>query len=66
MDFYFAHSYAVEKINQDFVYGKTFYGHSFPSIIGRDNVIATQFHPEKSLKNGIKFIDNFCQWDGAC
>lgn len=66
MDFYFAHSYCVQKIDDLYIFGRTFYDSYFPSVIAKNNVIGTQFHPEKSLKNGIKFIDNFCQWDGVC
>ena len=65
-DFYFTHSYAVNNINAEYVCGKTYYGEFFPSVIAHANVVGTQFHPEKSLKNGMKLIDNFCQWDGQC
>jgi len=66
VDFYFTHSYIVKNIEGAGVLGETTYYMKFPSIIGRNNVIGTQFHPEKSLKNGMRMIDNFCQWDGAC
>lgn len=66
VDFYFTHSYIVENIDDTYILGETNYCFKFPSIIGRDNVVGAQFHPEKSLKNGIKMIDNFCQWDGIC
>ncbi|MBW8308969.1 MAG: imidazole glycerol phosphate synthase subunit HisH [Candidatus Paracaedibacteraceae bacterium] len=65
VDFYFAHSYAIEGVEEAYIYGQTFYNKNFPSIIIKDNVIGVQFHPEKSLKNGIKLMDNFCQWDGS-
>jgi len=66
VDFYFTHSYVVKNIEDVCVLGETIYYTKFPSIIGRNNIIGTQFHPEKSLKNGMKMVDNFCQWDGTC
>lgn len=66
VDFYFTHSYIVNDIEATCVLGETTYYMKFPSIIGRNNIIGTQFHPEKSLKNGMRMIDNFCQWDGTC
>jgi glutamine amidotransferase len=45
------------------VIAKTTYGNSFPSIIAKDNIIATQFHPEKSSQLGLKFLKNFIHWN---
>ena len=58
-DFYFVHSYCVEKLNASYESGITFHGNSFVSLIESDNVFATQFHPEKSQKNGLKLLANF-------
>ena len=65
-DFYFVHSYAFYSVNQDHVLAETDYGALFASIVGRDNVIGLQFHPEKSQINGLHLIENFCNWNGAC
>ena len=66
VDFYFAHSFSVQGIAQRNILGISVYEVEFPSIVSEKNVVGVQFHPEKSLKNGIKLIDNFCQWDGKC
>jgi glutamine amidotransferase len=61
-NFYFVHSYQVILKNNDFLFAETKYLNNFPSIIIKDNVIGFQFHPEKSSKNGLKILDNFCNW----
>ncbi|AIJ06270.1 imidazole glycerol phosphate synthase subunit HisH [Methanocaldococcus bathoardescens] len=58
--FYFVHSYHVNPA-EDCIVGKTEYGREFPSVINKDNVYATQFHPEKSGKIGLKIIENFVE-----
>ena len=58
--FYFVHSYHVNPA-EDCVVGVTEYGKEFPSVINKDNVYATQFHPEKSGKVGLKLIENFVE-----
>jgi glutamine amidotransferase len=58
-DFYFVHSYYVEPEDKALVAGETEYGIPFCSLIVRDNLIATQFHPEKSGEVGLKIYDNF-------
>ena len=58
--FYFVHSYHAELNEPTIEIGTTEYGgRSFPSVVGRDNLIATQFHPEKSGANGLRFYANF-------
>lgn len=58
--FYFVHSYHAEPNDPTIVIGTTEYeGGRFPSVVGRDNMIATQFHPEKSGANGLRFYANF-------
>jgi len=62
--FYFVHSYFPVPENESHVVAVTDYEGSFPSVIGRGNVIAAQFHPEKSGKSGLRLLENFCRWDG--
>lgn len=64
VDFYFVHSYHFACDNKEDVLATTDYGYEFPAIVGRKNVIGVQFHPEKSQKNGLQLIENFCQWGG--
>lgn len=65
VDFYFVHSYRVE-CDSIYVIGQTNYGSDFPSFIGINNVVGVQFHPEKSQRNGLRLLENFCLWDGQC
>ncbi len=58
-DFYFVHSYYVEPENKSLVAGETEYGVTICSVITKGNLVATQFHPEKSGEFGLKFYDNF-------
>ena len=62
--FYFVHSYYPVPALDQFVIGTTDYGLEFSSIIGHKNLIAMQFHPEKSGVPGLKILKNFCTWDG--
>jgi len=61
-NFYFVHSYQIVLKNNEFLFAETKYLKKFPSIIIKDNVIGFQFHPEKSSKNGLKILENFCRW----
>lgn len=58
-DVYFVHSYYMSKVNEEEVAASCEYIINFPAIIARDNIIATQFHPEKSGKTGHKFLQYF-------
>jgi glutamine amidotransferase len=58
-NFYFVHSYHAEPDDRSLVAGETEYGISLCSVIARGNLVATQFHPEKSGELGLKFYDNF-------
>jgi glutamine amidotransferase len=62
-EFYFVHSYYPQPQNLDCVIAVTEYGISFTSIIGFNNLFATQFHLEKSGRPGLKILDNFCKWN---
>lgn len=57
--FYFVHSYYVSPEDEDIIAAKTHYGIDFTSMIRKDNVFATQFHPEKSQQLGIKVLNGF-------
>jgi glutamine amidotransferase len=57
--FYFVHSFYAEPADQSTVIATTEYGLRFPSILARDNVFATQFHPEKSGARGLQLYRNF-------
>jgi len=57
--FYFVHSYFPEPRDSSIVASRTTYGVEFCSAIWKGNVFATQFHPEKSQKAGIKLLVNF-------
>lgn len=57
--FYFVHSFHPEPVDDSIVVGRTDYGRNFASAVWRDNVFATQFHPEKSQTVGIKLLENF-------
>jgi len=62
-DFYFVHSYNVICVNKDIIFATTKYGNSeFISILKNNNILAVQFHPEKSGKNGVILIENFLKW----
>ncbi len=58
-NFYFVHSYYVEPDDKSLVVGETDYGITFCSVVARGNLVATQFHPEKSGADGLKMYDNF-------
>ena len=62
-EFYFVHSYYPSPSNPEYSLGETEYADArFSSILGKDNLIATQFHPERSGRIGLKLLDNFCKW----
>lgn len=57
--FYFVHSYYPQPKDESIVATRTEYGVDFASAVWRDNVFATQFHPEKSQKAGLQLLTNF-------
>ncbi|HEY8597854.1 MAG TPA: imidazole glycerol phosphate synthase subunit HisH [Thermomicrobiales bacterium] len=60
-EFYFVHSYYCAPDDESIILGATDYGASFPAAIARGNVMATQFHPEKSGKWGLQIYRNFAR-----
>lgn len=58
-NFYFVNSYSFKTVNSNELIATTSYGIEFPSIINKQNVFGTQFHPEKSSKAGIQILKNF-------
>ena len=64
--FYFVHSYCVQSDTATQVAGTCHYGIPFSAALMRDNLFATQFHPEKSDTAGLKLLTNFLNWDGNC
>lgn len=63
--FYFVHSYYVDPDDRSVVIGETDYGVCFASVVARGNLVATQFHPEKSGDWGLMFYRNFFQYAGV-
>ena len=59
---YFVHSYHLRADNPTHVLATTDHGGPITAVIGRDNMIGTQFHPEKSQKTGLRLIENFLGW----
>jgi len=60
--FYFVHSYYARPSDARHSVGETDYGARFSSAIARDNIFATQFHPEKSADHGLSLYRNFLHW----
>ena len=60
--FYFVHSYYLNTFKKDQILADTNYNHKIPAIIGKDNYIGVQFHPEKSSASGLKIITNWLKW----
>lgn len=61
--FYFVHSYHAQPRNPAHVLGSTEYTHRFAAAIARDNLVAFQFHPEKSQALGLTLLANFVSWN---
>ncbi len=60
--FYFVHSYYAQPANAQHAVGMTDYGSLFACAVARDNIFATQFHPEKSATAGLQLYKNFVHW----
>lgn len=59
---YFVHSYAMKVADPALVLAACDYAGGFPAMVGRDNLVGTQFHPEKSQAAGLAIIGNFLGW----
>jgi glutamine amidotransferase len=59
---YFVHSFQFKPNHPSEVLTETDYGGSIVAMVGRDNIVGTQFHPEKSQKLGLALISNFLAW----
>jgi glutamine amidotransferase len=59
---YFVHSYHLKAANENDVLARADYGGPLTAIVGKDTVIGTQFHPEKSQRFGLALISNFLKW----
>ena len=61
--FYFVHSFYARPLDSSHSVGETEYGARFTSAVARDNIFATQFHPEKSADQGLALYRNFLHWN---
>lgn len=61
--FYFVHSFHFQVEKNIQILANSRYGYEFPSVVAKENVVAVQFHPEKSQKYGLQLLKNFCEWN---
>ena len=59
---YFVHSFELQPVKSEHILATTDYGGPIVAVVGRDNLVGTQFHPEKSQKLGLALIGNFLRW----
>ena len=64
-ELYFVHAYYLSPTDPRHVHASTEYGGAFCCAMGRDNLFATQFHPEKSGRLGLDLLRRFAAWDGT-
>jgi glutamine amidotransferase len=60
--FYFVHSYYPDPADSEVVIGECEYGVRFAAAVARENLVACQFHPEKSAESGLRLLSNFLSW----
>jgi glutamine amidotransferase len=66
-EFYFVHSYYPAPSDDEYTTGRTDYADvRFASAVGKNNLFAVQFHPERSGRIGLRMLANFSRWDGTC
>lgn len=63
-NFYFVHSFHMVCVNKDDRIATTYYGTDVTAIVRHDNIVAMQFHPEKSQDNGLRLLQNWVNWSG--
>ena len=63
-EFYFVHSFYPNPEQEEHIYAISDYEKPFCCALGKENLFATQFHPEKSGRFGLAFLDRFASWDG--
>lgn len=66
VDVYFVHSYHCVPTNPDDAIARCDFGGEFVAAVARGNVAGMQYHPEKSQPAGVRMLENFALWDGAC
>jgi glutamine amidotransferase len=59
---YFVHSFELKPAKESDLVAQADYGGPLTAVVGRENMVGTQFHPEKSQKLGLKLIANFLKW----
>jgi imidazole glycerol-phosphate synthase subunit HisH len=64
-ELYFVHSYYLDPARTEDVFATTEHGLRFCVAVGRDNLFATQFHPEKSGPIGLGILSRFASWEGT-
>jgi glutamine amidotransferase len=64
--YYFVNSYYADPDEAAHALGRTEYGVEFASVVARDNIVATQFHAEKSGELGLRLLERFATWDERC
>jgi glutamine amidotransferase len=64
-EFYFVHSFFPKPEDSNAVFATADYGGDFCCALGKDNLFATQFHPEKSGKLGLSLLERFSRWNGS-
>jgi len=62
--FYFVHSYYAAPADESIIAAHSRHGIDFTCALAKDNVMAVQFHPEKSAADGLQLLNNFCRWNG--
>jgi imidazole glycerol-phosphate synthase subunit HisH len=65
-EFYFVHSFYPSPADANHAHATADYGGAFCCALGKDNLFATQFHPEKSGRLGLKILERFVRWEGTC
>ena len=65
-EFYFVHSFYPAPSRAEDVHATSEHGVRFCSALGTANLFATQFHPEKSGRAGLRMLERFVSWDGSC